>query len=76
MPLNNVFLKELQLNKVSGSNLEFTTLEKKRELEQKYVPQLFLRMFEDVPVSYNWLLANLFYLSLVTVPKSLCETES
>ena len=78
MPLNNVFLNELQLNKVSGSNLlaEFTTLEKQRELEQKYVPQLFLRMFEDVPVSYNWLLANLFYLSLVTVPKSLCETES
>ena len=37
MPLNNVFLNELQLNKVSGSNLlaEFTTLEKKRELEQK-----------------------------------------
>ena len=71
MPLNNVFLNELQLNKVSGSNLlaEFTTLEKQRELEQKYVPQLFLRMFEDVPVSYNWLLANLFYLSLVTVPK-------
>ena len=78
MPLNNVFLNELQLNKVSGSNLlaEFTTLEKQRELEQKYVPQLFLRMFEDVPVSYNWLLANLFYLSLATVPKSLCETES
>lgn len=78
MPLNNVFLNELQLNKVSGSNLlaEFTTLEKQRELEQKYVPQLFLRMFEDVPVSYNWLLANLFYLSLVTVPKSLCERES
>ena len=53
MPLD-VFLNELQLNKVSGSNLfpEFTTLETRRELEPKYVPQLFLRFFEDVPVSY------------------------
>ena len=72
MPLN-VFQNELQLNKVSGSNLlaEFITLETRRELEPKYVPQLFPRLFEDVSDSYWPIFLNL---SLVTA-KSIAKPK-